>query len=199
MIEPLLDRCLTVDQVAEDLGLRRDTLHDWARSGRIPHLRIGRRLLFRPEHVDQFRHLRPHRPAWTADADVPVCPGVYFVVGAGLVKIGIVGPLGIRVRMTNLQNGSPIPLTLYRFVPHQRPAIIEADLHSRYSIHHSHGEWFMAPPVLADIVEWPDALFPTRRQWPALGGQSGGQSGQEIAQPRHHGSAQIPQKQGDTA
>lgn len=37
---------LTVDQVAELLGLGRNSVYDAANRGEIPHRRIGRRLLF---------------------------------------------------------------------------------------------------------------------------------------------------------
>jgi excisionase family DNA binding protein len=45
-IVPLDDRLLTADDVAELLRLPVSTIYDLARTGRLPHLRIGRALRF---------------------------------------------------------------------------------------------------------------------------------------------------------
>ena len=45
-IVPLEDRLLTADDVAELLRLPVSTVYDLARTGRLPHLRIGRALRF---------------------------------------------------------------------------------------------------------------------------------------------------------
>jgi excisionase family DNA binding protein len=46
VIVPLEDRLLTADEVAELLRLPVSTIYDLARTGRLPHLRIGRALRF---------------------------------------------------------------------------------------------------------------------------------------------------------
>lgn len=43
---PLDDRLLTAEDVAELLRLPMSTIYDLARTGRLPHLRIGRALRF---------------------------------------------------------------------------------------------------------------------------------------------------------
>ena len=42
----MISEVLTVDQVADLLGLGRNTVYDAANRGEIPHRRVGRRLLF---------------------------------------------------------------------------------------------------------------------------------------------------------
>lgn len=51
---------LTVEQVAELLGLGRNTVYDAANRGEIPHRRIGRRLIFsRTAVLDWLAHKTP--------------------------------------------------------------------------------------------------------------------------------------------
>lgn len=45
-IVPLDDQLLTAEEVAELLRLAVSTIYDLARTGRLPHLRIGRALRF---------------------------------------------------------------------------------------------------------------------------------------------------------
>lgn len=97
--------------------------------------------------------------------------GVYFVKGADLVKVGYVGATftgGLKSRMTSLQCGSPVPLTLHRFIPSGRPAHLETVLHRRYADHRHHGEWF-SEAILSDVDALPaemtlTTLLADRRQ-----------------------------------
>lgn len=49
-----MTRLLTVDEVAERLGVTRDWVWAQARSGRIPHVRLGRYRRFREEAIEQW-------------------------------------------------------------------------------------------------------------------------------------------------
>ena len=48
-------RTLTVEEVAEVLGVRPEAVRIWAREGRLEAMRWGRRLRFRPEAVRAFQ------------------------------------------------------------------------------------------------------------------------------------------------
>lgn len=51
---------LTVEGVAELLGLARNTVYDYANRGEIPHRRVGRRLIFsRSAVLDWLAHKTP--------------------------------------------------------------------------------------------------------------------------------------------
>jgi excisionase family DNA binding protein len=52
-------RLLTVDEVAERLGVRKEWVWAQARAGRIPHVQLGRYRRFREEAID----------AWLAGVD----------------------------------------------------------------------------------------------------------------------------------
>jgi excisionase family DNA binding protein len=47
-------RLLTVDEVAERLGVTKDWVWAQARAGRIPHVRLGRYRRFREESIDEW-------------------------------------------------------------------------------------------------------------------------------------------------
>jgi excisionase family DNA binding protein len=49
-------RLLTRREAAEYLGLKPRTLADWAMSGRygLPFVKVGRRVMYRPEDIDRF-------------------------------------------------------------------------------------------------------------------------------------------------
>jgi excisionase family DNA binding protein len=49
---PLDDRLLTAEDVAELLRLPVSTIYDLARTGRLPHLRIGRALRFSRDDLE---------------------------------------------------------------------------------------------------------------------------------------------------
>jgi hypothetical protein len=73
---------------------------------------------------------------------------VYFIEGAGLVKIGVATDVGARFR--GLCNSCPVPLTL---LGHCAGTLDdEAEWHRRFAHLRRHGEWFEpAPELLAEI------------------------------------------------
>lgn len=75
--------------------------------------------------------------------------GVYFIVAAGLVKIGKASDC--RGRLTALQCGSPVKLTLHRIVVTFRNQDLETALHKMFAAARRHGEWFAAEAVLPFI------------------------------------------------
>ncbi len=56
---PSLADVLNVDQVAELLGLGRNTVYDAVNRNEIPHRRVGRRLIFSRAAVMQWLQGRP--------------------------------------------------------------------------------------------------------------------------------------------
>lgn len=63
-VVPLDDHLLTADDVAALLRLPVSTIYDLARTGRLPHLRIGRALRF--SRCDLEAHLAEHCRAQVA-------------------------------------------------------------------------------------------------------------------------------------
>ena len=49
-----MTRLLTVEEVAERLGVTKDWVWAQARAGRIPHVRLGRYRRFREEAIDEW-------------------------------------------------------------------------------------------------------------------------------------------------
>jgi len=47
-------RTLTVEGVAEILGVRPEAVRIWAREGRLAAYKVGRRLRFRPQAIEEF-------------------------------------------------------------------------------------------------------------------------------------------------
>lgn len=88
--------------------------------------------------------------ALTGEARAPLArASVYFVRGADKVKVGIaVDP---ELRLANLRLECPVPLALVRVVAAPHARTLERALHRRWAEHRSHGEWFDAAPVLADL------------------------------------------------
>lgn len=63
---------------------------------------------------------------------------LYFLSGAGLIKIGITTNLVGRIR--SIRNASPVPLTLLATMA--GTSFHEGDLHYRFAHLRRHGEWF---------------------------------------------------------
>ena len=57
-------KLLSVPELADLLGVRPDTLYTWRARGRLPHVKVGGRLLFDPRAIS----------AWLADHAKPVLP-----------------------------------------------------------------------------------------------------------------------------
>lgn len=49
-----MEKLLSVDDVAELLGLSRFTIYTWAEKRRLPALKVGSRLMFRPSDIHQW-------------------------------------------------------------------------------------------------------------------------------------------------
>lgn len=64
---------------------------------------------------------------------------VYFLAGAGLIKIGITATLASRLRA--IRNSSPVPIELLATMP-SCDLLVEMRLHSRFDALRRHGEWF---------------------------------------------------------
>jgi excisionase family DNA binding protein len=64
---PVNDRLWSIAEVANDLGMSKDTITTWVKSGRLKASRIGRFWRIRPQDVEVFLDdpppLHPDRPA----------------------------------------------------------------------------------------------------------------------------------------
>lgn len=65
------NRLLTVDDVADQIGICKRTVYEWVADGRLPHFRLGRVLRFRQPDIDSFidRMIEESRPGEPLDAD----------------------------------------------------------------------------------------------------------------------------------
>ena len=77
---------------------------------------------------------------------------VYFVQAQRLelVKIGIAS--NMSARLAALQCGSPDRLVVLGVEPHETPALLESELHTRFRKERQHGEWFNPSPALLSYV-----------------------------------------------
>jgi hypothetical protein len=79
--------------------------------------------------------------------DQTVCR-MYFIAGAGLIKIGI--STNVTARFRAIRNSSPVPVEL---LGHCRGSTAtEGLMHSRFSGLRQHGEWFKDTPELRDEI-----------------------------------------------
>lgn len=73
---------------------------------------------------------------------------VYFVEGAGLVKIGYAAwPIE---RFFNMLTCCPVPLSLLASMP--GGPTIENDLHHRFADDRAHDEWFRRSPAMDEVI-----------------------------------------------
>lgn len=73
---------------------------------------------------------------------------VYFVEGAGLVKIGF-ATFPVE-RFMGMLTSCPIPLSLLASMP--GGPRVEAELHRRFAADRMHGEWFRRSPDLDAVI-----------------------------------------------
>ena len=66
-----MTRLLTVDEVAQRLGVTKDWVWAQARAGRIPHVQLGRYRRFREEALDRWLDELETRSARNGDAERP--------------------------------------------------------------------------------------------------------------------------------
>ena len=50
----MAERWLSVDEIAEHLGIKKDTVYKWVRRKRMPFHRVGRLLKFQAGEVDKW-------------------------------------------------------------------------------------------------------------------------------------------------
>lgn len=91
--------------------------------------------------------------------------GVYFVRGAGLVKIGLARCVLQRFR--DLQVASPVILSPAGFIPtpdnYRHAFALERQLHTQFAHLRKHGEWFEEAPELTAYLESRLTAWPERR------------------------------------
>ena len=73
---------------------------------------------------------------------------VYFIRGAGMIKIGVAD--SPESRMSTLQAGSPVPL--YLLATMQGGFSKEKELHAKFAASRRHGEWFECTPELERTI-----------------------------------------------
>lgn len=73
----------------------------------------------------------------------------YFIQGSGGGNIKIGRATDPEKRLKDLQCGSSVPLILIATLNDDR----ESELHSKFSAHRQHGEWFAPSPGLAKFIE----------------------------------------------
>ncbi len=49
-----MDKLLSVNQLADILGLKKITIYEWVRGKKIPFIKLGKRVLFQPSDVEGF-------------------------------------------------------------------------------------------------------------------------------------------------
>lgn len=86
------------------------------------------------------------RKACLANIDVA---RVYFVAGAGLIKIGI--STNVPSRFRAIRNASPVQVELIGSCP--GTTATEGWLHSQFASQRRHGEWFEDTPELRAEIE----------------------------------------------
>lgn len=50
----MAERWLSIDEIAEHLGVKKDTIYKWVRTTDIPFHKVGRLLKFRVNEIDQW-------------------------------------------------------------------------------------------------------------------------------------------------
>lgn len=70
------DRWLSVDEVAEYLGVSKDTVHAWVTGKGMPGYKVGRFWKFKVEEVDAWVRMTPpaERPVANETSESPAAP-----------------------------------------------------------------------------------------------------------------------------
>lgn len=82
---------------------------------------------------------------------------MYFLAGAGLIKIGITTNLTSRIRA--IRNSSPVPLELLA-IRRQAGNVEEGLIHGKFRALRRHGEWFEDEGAIREHI---DSLINNRR------------------------------------
>lgn len=93
---------------------------------------------------DQFLTTPPQDRFRNRITDVEKC-SMYFLAGAGLIKIGI--STNIKSRIRAIRNSSPVPLEILAIMP-RTGNVGEGFMHERFSGLRRHGEWFVDDGVI---------------------------------------------------
>ena len=74
---------------------------------------------------------------------------IYFVYGAGLIKIGIASNL--KARFSQISGDSPVPVSVLG----QHPGTLsdERELHNRFASYNHHREWFRDCPEMRQYID----------------------------------------------
>ena len=49
-----MEKLLSVNQLSDILGLKKITIYEWVRDSKIPFVKLGKRVLFRPKDIEGF-------------------------------------------------------------------------------------------------------------------------------------------------
>jgi excisionase family DNA binding protein len=49
-----MEKLLSVNQLASILGLKKPTIYEWVRDNKIPFVKLGKRVLFKPSDITDF-------------------------------------------------------------------------------------------------------------------------------------------------
>ena len=79
----------------------------------------------------------------------PMVALVYFIAGAGLIKIGV--STNVTSRLCSIRNASPVPVERLGTLP--GGTLGEAFLHASFTHLRRHGEWFEDTPELRQHIE----------------------------------------------
>lgn len=107
----------------------------------------------RPETADQIQATLPEPPQARFQRNRIVDQSkseMYFLAGAGLIKIGISTNLKSRVR--SIRNSSPVELELLAIRP-QSCTFVESQTHFRFAHLRRHGEWFEDNGEIREFIE----------------------------------------------
>lgn len=80
-------------------------------------------------------------------ANTDVCR-MYFVAGAGLIKIGI--STNVQSRFRAIRNSSPVPVELVAVI--RGDTFFEGRAHDKFRHLRRHGEWFEDAPEIREFI-----------------------------------------------
>lgn len=55
---------MSIEEVAQKLGIKKMTLHNWVSMRKIPYTKIGRKVIFDPDSIDAWlkkKEIKPHK------------------------------------------------------------------------------------------------------------------------------------------
>lgn len=145
------DPLLEVSVVAKRLKRCPETIRRYIRAGMLRGERVhgsgpgfspfGGRWLVRQSAIADLFATGMGNVRLDREGDVDRC-GVYFVAGAGLVKIG--SAVNILARFGSIAGASPVTVELIGWIPvrSSRRTDVESEAHEHFKAHRIRGEWF---------------------------------------------------------